>query len=255
MSDLLPSAAKQSADVRLICFPHAGAGAANFHRWRQAEPAWLEILPLQLPGRETRLKEAPITSLEEIVDRITEQVAGLRGNLALLGHSLGAIVAFEVARQLRSRHGLKPQFLVAAGCKPPHQIRSGDEPIYDLPDDEFFKTLDARYGGIPTEIRSEPELLETCLPAMRADVRMLEEYIYREAEPFDFEILALGGSSDSAVSPTDLQSWRQHTTGCFSARMIPGNHFFLTEAPKDRVSPTLSLVLSKLQSYHAARSS
>ena len=151
----------------------------------------------------------------------------------LLGHSMGAWLAFELARELRRRGERMPGLLIVAASPAPQRSRA-IEPIHQLPDAEFVAEMSRRFDGIPPAVRANEELLQLLLPAMRADMRLLETYEYVEEPPLEVDIFALGGVEDHAVSATALADWRRHTTGRFSSRLLPGGHFFLFPAGDQR---------------------
>jgi medium-chain acyl-[acyl-carrier-protein] hydrolase len=150
--------------------------------------------------------------------------------LALFGHSLGGVIAFELARTLR-RIGTKVDHLIVAACPAPHCPRRLP-PLHNLPDAEFIEQMRSRYGGIPREVAEASELMRLMLPTLRADVKMFETYRYHEEAPLDCPILALGGTEDKTVPVTDLAAWREHTAVSFSQRSFPGDHFFVSRSQK-----------------------
>ena len=269
------SALNDTAALRLVCFSHAGGGVAMFHRWRAALPGWLDLVPITLPGHDGRLGEAPCTDLRRLAGVLVDELKTIFIRpYALLGHSMGAWLAFELARAVRRQQtacGLRPpELLVVAASRPPH-ARSSEPPIHLLPDDELVAEVDRRYGGIPAGVRASRELLQLLLPALRADLQMIETYDYDDERPLGTPILALGGTEDSAVSVAELGEWRRHTTGEFSLRLFPGRHFFLfagrpaagsarATTPASEIPPALRAILGQLErcmpfersNFHAA---
>jgi surfactin synthase thioesterase subunit len=144
----------------------------------------------------------------------------------LLGHSMGGLLAFEIARALRARGYAMPQLLVITGCRPPHTIVVKN-PLHVLQDKELIDILQKRYGGIPPAVRDNPELQTLLLPALRADFQMIETYRYADGPPLDVPLLVLGGADDPAVSASDLSDWRRYTTKQCNVRLLPGAHFFV----------------------------
>jgi medium-chain acyl-[acyl-carrier-protein] hydrolase len=162
---------------------------------------------------------------------------------ALVGHSMGAWLAYELARELRRRGARLPELLVVAASRAPH-LPLDESQVHTFPDDELADAVDRRYGGIPAAVRNSPELLRLVLPALRADLQMVETYEYFEEPPLEVEIFALGGSHDPAVSAAQLEGWRRHTSRGFSLRLMPGGHFFLFTGGN---GPTSSSLLGRLQ--------
>ena len=193
-SPLLPDCKEASAGLHVLCLPCAGGGAAPFHRMRPFLPDWVQLTPFRLPGRESRVQEPPYSQwaqfLPDLADAATPYT---RCRYAVVGHSLGAIAALELLRELRSRGQPLPRLLVTAACKPPDQ-HNPSNPIHALPDAQFLDALDSRYGGIPDVVRQNKDLLKFILPALRADMGLMETYRYTPESPLEVEIMALGGA-------------------------------------------------------------
>jgi medium-chain acyl-[acyl-carrier-protein] hydrolase len=237
----------QNAAARVFCLPHAGGGTAAYYRWRSDWPKRLELVPIALAGREARIDEMPITRMNALVGEVADAIApALDRPYALVGHSIGAWVAFELARELRARGLALPRLLVVAACGAPHTATS-DEQLHNLPDAEFVAEVARRFDGIPPAVRENAELLQLLLPALRADIELLETYQYIERPPLETDIMSLGGANDPAVTVTELNVWRRHTVGKFSARMLPGGHFFLFEGERAGMSPAARVIAEQLE--------
>ncbi len=239
--------------VRLVCLPYAGGGSAVYHRWRPAMPAGARLLPVCLAGREQRIGEPLPDDLPAVAGQVADEIAPqLDRPLVVLGHSMGALLAYELAHELRRRGARSPELLVVAASAAPDSPPPA-EPLHELPDDQFVAQMQQRYDGIPPAVSDNPELLALLLPILRADVRLVETYRCDQRPPLDMEILALGGADDPAASAAKLAGWRRHTTGKFSARLLPGGHFFLFRGDGPQppggpraVSPALRLVIDRL---------
>ncbi len=214
--------------VRLFCFPYAGAGALIFRTWSDALPADVEVCPVQLPGRGTRLMERPFTRLSPLIEALAQGLAPLLDMpFAFFGHSLGTLVSFELARRIRKQYGVHPvRLFVSAGRAP--QIPYRDPSIHTLPDKEFLAEL-RRLNGTPSELLDHEELMEIMLPILRADFALYETYVYSTEPPLNCPISAFGGLQDHKVKDSDLEAWRAQTSVSFSLRMFPGDHFFLKQ--------------------------
>jgi medium-chain acyl-[acyl-carrier-protein] hydrolase len=214
------------ASLRLICFPYAGGGTVVFHGWSKVLPLGIEVCPVQLPGREKRLREPPYKRLPELVQSIAEDLSShFMKPFALFGHSLGALVSFELARLLRRERGIQPVQMFVSG-RPAPQIATTRSSIYELPDPEFLKEL-RRLNGTPREVLEHPELMDVLLPTLRADFEVAHTYDYESDSPLDCPIMAFGGLQDPDISCEQLERWREQTTASFSSRMFPGDHFFI----------------------------
>lgn len=216
-----------SPRVRMFCFPHAGGGNSFFHGWSRSLGSQIEVLPVQLPGHETRLREAPFDRLVPLVQVLIENLdSHFKRPFVLFGHSLGALLAFEFARQLRQAHLPLPLGLYLSARRAP-QLPDTEPPLHHLPDDELTYEIQQRYGGIPKQILEYPELLEIFLPVLRTDFAMVETYQYQAQDPFDFPITCYGGADDPMTTHAHLMAWQAHTRGDFKVNLFPGGHFYL----------------------------
>lgn len=213
------------AALRLFCFPYAGGGATAFRTWPDYLPDNVEMQALEMPGRETQLRLPSFVRVEPLVRAIGEAIKGYMDRpFVFFGHSMGALVSFELARLLRREQRSAPRTLFVSGRRPP-QLPT-EPPTYDLPEDEFIEEL-RRMGGTPEEVLKHPELLKLLLPTLRADFELCQTYLYTDEPPFEFPITAFGGLNDQFVPREEIDRWREQTTGSFPLRMFPGDHFFL----------------------------
>lgn len=217
-----------SARLRLICFPHAGGGPSMYASWPRALPPEIELCAVQCPGREGRLGEPPVTSWEELVDRLSEALTPwTQDRFILFGHSLGAIFAYEIACRLSLKQRGRFTQLFVSGCRAPHLPL--EEPfVHGLPKPDFVQALN-RLDGTPAEILQCPELLEHFMPALRADFLLWETYRYRRGDPLTEPISVYGGRQDALVTAPMLHAWRRHTSSTFRCAMFDGGHFFLKD--------------------------
>ena len=214
------------ARLRLFCFPYAGGGASLFRTWSDGLPADVEVCPVQLPGRGTRLLEPPFTRLSPLIQALTEAIFPLLDKpFVFFGHSLGALISFELARHLRKEYAVNPVRLFISADRAP-QIPNRDPPTHSLPEGEFLAQL-RRLNGTPREVLEDEELRQIMLPLLRADFAVYETYEYSTEPPLNCPISAFGGLQDHRVSRGDLEAWRDQTNVSFSLRMFPGDHFFL----------------------------
>jgi medium-chain acyl-[acyl-carrier-protein] hydrolase len=230
---------KPQARLRLFCFPYAGIGVSIFRTWSEGLPGDVEVCPVQFPGRGTRMMETPFTQLSPLVQALAQALAPLLDKpFAFFGHSLGALVSFELARQLRRQSGVQPVRLFVSAARAP-QIPSRSRPIHAVPESEFLIEL-RRINGIPGKVLGNAELMQIMLPVLRADFAVYETYVHSTERPLDCFISSFGGAQDHRVSRGDLEAWRDQTSASFSLRMFPGDHFFL-----NTTQPLLLQILSQ----------
>jgi medium-chain acyl-[acyl-carrier-protein] hydrolase len=175
------------------------------------------------------MMEPSFSQLTPLIEALVEALLPLLDKpFALFGHSLGSLVCFELARQLRAKHQARPvRLFVSAGPAP--QIPHPGTPIHNLPDKDFSADL-CRLNGTPRELLNDKELMDIVLPSLRADFALYESYQYSPAPPLNCPISTYGGLNDHEVKHDDLEAWRDQTTASFSIRMFPGDHFFLKTA-------------------------
>jgi len=218
-----------NATSRLICLPFAGGGVAPFRQWARAFPSDVELLVAQLPAREGRLREQPFESIWDMADWLLPEVIEASDlPFAIFGHSMGALVAYELAVALERMNERMPTSAFFSARRPPDE--SADEPpIADLPDNnEFLDALQHRYNAVPDAVRNEPELLELLLPALRADLRAIERYSPRITHQLRCPVHVYGGLQDKRPTPSELAGWQRFAQQRIRVRLFPGDHFFIT---------------------------
>lgn len=230
------------SELRLFCFPYAGGSAANFNSWRGLLPAAVEMLPVQLPGRGSRILEPALKRNDELADRIVEEMLPVfrEKPFAFFGHSMGATLGFEVARRLARRYEAAPMALFVSGRRAPH-ISGPGLLTYDLPDEALIERL-RRLNGTPREVIECHELMQLVLPLIRADFEAVETYKYLDSPPLACPIFALGGQEDSYVTTADVEQWNIHTSAECLIKFFPGGHFFL-HSHQDLLLQFLSITL------------
>jgi medium-chain acyl-[acyl-carrier-protein] hydrolase len=222
------------ARFRLFCFPCAGASAGSYHGWAEELPADVEAFGVQLPGRGGRINEPPAGNLARLVQEITNAADPLLAQpFVFFGHSLGALISFEVARELRRRAAPQPRHLFVAARRAP-QIPHRGRLLHLIPHDEFLTEL-RTFGGTPREILDNEDLLDMLLPALRTDFALHETYRYTDEPALDCPITVSGGVDDERVEREFLEPWREQTTGGFGLHMFGGGHFFVHDERRNLV--------------------
>jgi surfactin synthase thioesterase subunit len=208
--------------------PYAGGGAAAFRLWATGLPSTVDVVVAQLPGRESRLAERPLMTIDAMVhDLLLATRAHPELPTAIMGHSMGAVVAFELAHALRSAGLASPLHLFVSASRPPRLRDDGLPPLHVMADDDLVAEIDRRYGGIPAAVRQHRELMDLLLPMLRADITALETYTRRDRQPLSCPITAFAGTRDPRAMPSSMDAWSEETTGPFDARVFDGDHFFL----------------------------
>jgi medium-chain acyl-[acyl-carrier-protein] hydrolase len=235
-----------TARLRLYCAPYAGGGAGVFRTWPADLDQRVEVRAILYPGRERRFPEPALSSVEELADQLVPaMLPALDPPFALFGHSLGAMVAFEVARRLLAG-GQPPVHLLVSGAHAPHLTRRARQ-YHQLPDAEFLREI-TQLGGTPPELVDHAELLELLLPALRADFTAAETYEREPGQPLPCPITAFGGAADPLVDRPALEGWSAHTAAGFRLHELPGDHFFPTTARAE----LLQLVNQELTAHLAS---
>lgn len=218
---------KLGPDLRLFLFPYAGGGPAVFGKWIMELPENIEGIITHYPGRGSRHKEPPINDIFRLAEQLSQSIQSFFDKpFAFFGHSLGALIAFELTRQLH-RQGLRqPEILFVSACGAP-QIPDPHPPMSALPDAQFLETLE-RMGGVDSELLRQPEILQLLMPMIRADFEAIESYHYDpNVPPVRCPIMAFGGLADGRVSPEQLEGWAAHSRSYFKSQYFPGDHFFI----------------------------
>ncbi len=213
---------------RLFCLPFAGAGVWPFRQWAEQLPD-VSLVPVLLPGREMRLHETPFDSMAALIAALEREIAPLLTRpFALYGHSMGAVIAFELARALRRSGRRMPAGVFVSGARAP-QFRRNHVPPPAPTDDELMAEL-RRLESVPRDLLESPGFTEAALPALRADTALFRNYIYAEEAPLGIPICAYSGASDPNVTPEHIEAWREQTKSSFASTMLPGGHFFIDSA-------------------------
>ncbi|MFD0423972.1 thioesterase II family protein [Streptomyces parvus] len=227
-------------DTVLICLPFAGAGPSFFTPWQKRAPEGLRILPLSLPGREKRFPEPAYDAAAPAVDDAYAQVTaalggadgdGTGGPVVLFGHSMGAVLAYELAHRIERAGGpVRLAALVVSGAPGPWTPRT--DRADGLPDEEFAARVRA-FAGYDHPALADPEMRELLLPALRADVRLHETYVPSTDRPLSVPVLSVRGREDTLVGAAEAAEWGRATTGKLTVAEPAGGHMYLAERPEE----------------------
>lgn len=212
--------------INLFCFPYAGGMASMYKDWISYFPNHLTIKSVEYPGRGCKAQNQCMQNLDELLNHLeNELLPKLRSDFAFFGHSLGAIVSFELACRIKLKHGLSPKCLFLSSCPPPKKIMTIAS-ISQLNDQDFIKKVES-LNGIPKELIKDPIFLHSFLPILRNDFGLLDEYIADPSVKCDIPIVVYGGIEDPHVNPDDMREWAQLTTNESSLCLFPGDHFYI----------------------------
>ncbi|MFC5701154.1 thioesterase II family protein [Cohnella faecalis] len=215
--------------TKLFCFAYAGGSASIFLGWKKRLSDHLEVVPVEYAGRGSRFSEPLCENIEEMLSDLVKQISiRMDGSpFALFGHSMGSLLAYELAYRLRESFGMLPTHLFASGQSPPHR-KECKKMIHALPRDEFMAEV-TEIGGTPPQFFEEPDLQELFLPVLRADFKIVETYRFMEkSAPLDCDITVLSGARDDGIQG-DLREWEKHTRGKTAFYELDGDHFFIRE--------------------------
>lgn len=231
-----------AASLRLFCLPFAGGGASVFRGWEKALPPGIELCPIQLPGRENRLSEPPLTDMAALTQHLAREIFPFIDKpFALFGHSAGALAAFELTRTLRRLGAPMPGTLLLSAHRAPH-LPLRRRPLHGLTDAELVQAVRS-FGGTPQEVFAHKDLVDLILPALRADFTLCDNYKYRAEVSLPCPFVLYAGRQDTEVSPHEVEAWNEHTTEGSRLRIFPGGHFFL-RSDRDLLLRAMASVLA-----------
>ncbi len=232
-----------AGNVRLYCLPHAGGSASAFRAWIGRLPG-VTVCPVQPPGRETRQRDTPHTSMSSYVADLADFVQSADGPYAVYGHSLGALVGFELVREITRRGAVPPVHLVVSGCPAPQWLTPDDPIVAGMGDAEIVALL-RTLGGTPEVFLNDPRVLRLILPPIRADLTVKNTYAYTSGAPLELPVTALASTSDVRASVESVLAWREQTIRPFRGHVLEGGHFAVLE----QEAVTLAQLAAALRPY------
>ena len=213
--------------ARLLCLPFAGGSASNYVAWRRRLPERIEVIPVELPGRWSRSNEPPASDLGELAVQVALAVRSVADlPIFLFGYSMGAALAFEVARVATDRKWFAPAHLFVAARPAPH-VESPRELLSHLPDDELLSAVSRDLGALPPEALEDEEMRALALEVLRVDLPLLERHRHQPGPQLMCPVTAFAGTRDKMVSLADVERWKELTLGDFSMTTFDAAHFFL----------------------------
>ncbi|HEY2389541.1 MAG TPA: alpha/beta fold hydrolase [Candidatus Angelobacter sp.] len=219
----------KSKQFRLFCFPYAGGNEYIFRNWEKSLPDFVEVRAVSLPGRGVRIHHEPYRDLSRLVnDLAMERQLFVERPFAFFGHSMGALISFELARAVRDRYRIQPAKLFVSGRGAPH-LPHKRPPVHDQPAEEI-RTVLRELNGTPPEILENDEMMKLALPLLRADLQVVETYKCEPSTPLTCPIAGFTGTEDADVTDADMQAWQMHTSGRFTLDTFSGDHFFIKTA-------------------------
>lgn len=217
--------------IRLFCFHHSGGGASTYYRWLDHLSTEIELIAIQLPGRENRFSEPLATNIEDIIVNLSEGFSLYKDKpYIIFGHSLGALIGFEFVKAIIHLYSMLPSQIIVSAARAPH-LTYRRKSLSQLDNESLTQELKG-YNGIDMNILNNNDLLSIFLPIIRKDFSLLEGYQYVRSEPFSCNMLALAGSHDKTVQTEEIRAWSEHTTGKFEYLSFAGEHFFLKDYRK-----------------------
>jgi len=216
-------------NIKLVCFPYAGGSARVYTEWKDMLSDKIELIPIELPGHGKRLKEDLLDSVEAMVEDAYVQIKDkmLDGQYAFFGHSLGALIAYELTSKIIDNKLSKPDYIFISGMGPPH-CQPKEEKIHSLPEKEFKKRI-AYYGGTPEEVFTDPQLKKLFIPILRSDFKAYEQYSYeeRDKQAFAAKLIIFAGRNDEFAN--QLEEWQRYSKQKIDIYHFSGGHFFFQE--------------------------
>lgn len=227
----------------LVCFPHAGGGASAFWSWRRHAETKIHIHPVSLPGRDGRSGEPLPADMAALAGSLAHDLSDVLDEPhVLFGHSLGGLVAYQVAEHQWATGKRVADALVVAACPAPHLL-SPLATVADLDDAKLATGLSA-IGGLPSELLDRPQWLSTFLDGVRGDLKLCLAHSYRGNPPLPCAIHVFGGKRDPLVRRSALAGWRRHTSASFTLKMLSGSHFLVSDENSGLRSDVFALVES-----------
>jgi medium-chain acyl-[acyl-carrier-protein] hydrolase len=219
--------------IKLFCFPYAGGAAASYSSWKQLLNPDIEMRAIELAARGRRMREPNYNSIDDAVDDVFNIINDElhQAPYALFGHSMGSMIAFELAYKIQRNNLPEPIHIIFSGRAAPQVSREKKRKLHHLPEKEFREQM-FEMGGTPKEFFEHPELMDLFLPLLKGDFRLTETYIHpKKNGPLDCDITVLSGRQDED-SEEEVEAWGVHTKGNCDIHFFDGGHFFIHDEPE-----------------------
>lgn len=236
------------ARVRLLCFPYSGRGARLYRSWERVLGAHIELCSVQLPGRETRIREPRVVRMSPLVDAMMNSIIEILDKpFVVFGYSAGALIAFEIASRIsRCRPDMLAGLIVAS--RPGPDLKPERKVIHSLTEAAFIEYI-LNLGGTSAEVLADPELRNIVLPILRSDFELAETYEYLPSRPLDCPIFVYAGEDDQYLTNRDCQAWQSHSTREVKIRFFKGGHFFIEECGEELIDNIAADVMSMYKEW------
>lgn len=240
----IPYSYSPAAKLNLFCLHHAGGSAAFYNAWPKHLSHMVNVIAIQLPGRESRYGEPFATSIKQIVSELAKYDAAFAEKpYAIFGHSLGALIGFSLARELTCTRKLMPQFFISSAHPAPRKKPLPDM-LHGLSDGPFVQKIVDRYGGISDDVLNNKELLDFLLPRFRADIFLSESHLSQVIKPVPFPIVVFHGIHDKSVSQAGIQAWENETEDQLRIHYFEGEHFYV-ESEEEKMFCIINKLVAK----------
>ena len=230
--------------INLFCLPFAGGSQYSYSSYVGLAPSHINVIPIEIPGRGSRLRENLLTNIHDMVDDVYYQIRGkLEAPYAIYGHSMGSLLGYLLTKKIIANRLNQPVRLFFTGCVGP-SVENRERDRHLMPKEEFITKI-SDLGGSPDEILRDPELMEFFEPILRADFQAVETYEYEEGSPFDIPIDVVIGIDERATY-REAQEWQKETTGPVRIRQLPGRHFFIFEYTQEIMNAIVHTLHAKM---------
>lgn len=239
--------------LRLVCFTWCGAGASVYRRLALSLPQPVELLAVQLPGREERFSEPKLLRMEQIIAHVLPDIMQLDDlPLVFFGHSMGALVAYETAMALKAKTGREPALLVVSGHGSPDSRDHCKQQWHTASEEDFIANI-GQLGGTPPAILADRAMMRMLMPALKSDYEVLETWVRQpRTETLSCPLVACAGNADKEVSESTLLAWQDYSSGPFTSHWFNGDHFYLTAQPRQLTRCLEEWMLQEVAAFSAA---